>query len=110
MAVDGRGEDDVPWQGAMRGALATSTTRRRAWRTDAGGTAHHLIDPRTGVPADSAFDQVSVWAGETWLAEAWAKAVLIGGEAALEACAAAGQRVLAGLAGGGYVSREAAAN
>lgn len=87
--------DATPWEGEMRGALATSTTRKRRWTTRSGALAHHLIDPRTGLPANSPYGQVSVWGGETWRAEVWAKAVLIGGTDALEACAVAGHRVLA---------------
>jgi len=72
-----------PWEGPMRGAVATSTTIKRRWRTTSGGMAHHLIDPRTGMPAESAFVQVTAWGEEAWRAEVWAKAVLIGGEATL---------------------------
>ncbi len=70
----------IAWSGRLTGAMATSTTLKRRWTTDDGGTAHHLIDPRTGRPAESAFAQVTAWSGACWLAEVWAKAVLIGGE------------------------------
>ena len=83
------------WEGEVAGALATSTTLKRAWRTNDGGRAHHLIDPRTGLPAESPFVQVSAWARETWRAECWAKAVLVGGHAAAEAAGSAGIPVLA---------------
>ena len=82
------------WEGPMRGALATSTTRKRRWTTASGAAAHHLIDPRTGLPADSPYFQVSVWSQECWRAETWAKAVLIGGPAAKDACEALGNRLL----------------
>jgi thiamine biosynthesis lipoprotein len=72
------------WSGRITDALATSTTTKRRWTTDAGSTAHHLIDPRTGLPAESAFVQVSVRASTCARAECWAKAILIGGEPALE--------------------------
>jgi thiamine biosynthesis lipoprotein len=97
--------DPTPWEDEMRGAVATSTTRKRRWTTQTGAPAHHLIDPRTGLPADSPYDQVSVWGDETWRAEVWAKAVLIGGPGALEACVAAGHRVLASTNEGTVVSR-----
>lgn len=58
-----------------RGALATSGSDRRAW---AGG--HHLIDPRTGAPADSPYLRVTVAAPTTVAAEALAKAVYLGGD------------------------------
>ncbi|MEO9256532.1 MAG: FAD:protein FMN transferase [Tepidiformaceae bacterium] len=96
MAIAGSEDDEeVIWQGPMRGALATSTTQRRRWVTDSGSEAHHLIDPRTGLPAVSPFVQVSAWATETWRAECWAKAVLIGGEPAKGRAERAGVRVLA---------------
>ncbi len=95
VAVAARAGELPPWEGIMTGAIATSTTRKRRWTTASGGLAHHLIDPRTGMPAESPFDQVSCWAAETWRAEVWAKAVLIGGEAAAERAAGAGVPVLA---------------
>lgn len=94
------GAGGMAWEGALRGALATSTTRKRRWTTAAGGEAHHLIDPRTGLPAVSQFVQVSCWAAEAWRAEVWAKAVLIGGGVMGEMAAAAGVRSLALDAGG----------
>lgn len=95
LAIAGTDDEEVIWEGAMRGALATSTTQKRRWVTDSGGEAHHLIDPRTGLPAVSPYAQVSVWAEETWRAECWAKAVLIGGEVARGLAERAGLRVLA---------------
>jgi thiamine biosynthesis lipoprotein len=82
------------WEGRVRSAIATSTTMKRRWKTAAGGTAHHLIDPRTGLPSDSPFVQVTAWGKEAWRAECWAKAVLIGGVAAAEAATAAGMDIL----------------
>lgn len=76
--VEGPGGTTI-WAGMLAGAVATSTTAKRRWRTADGGTAHHLIDPRTGLPARSPFTQVTAWAQQTWVAEVWAKAVLIGG-------------------------------
>jgi len=92
--IDGL-DGEPAWEGEVAGALATSTTIKRAWRTNAGGRAHHLIDPRTGLPAESPFVQVSAWAPETWRAECWAKAVLIGGHEAADRAIAAGVPVLA---------------
>ena len=83
------------WEGPIHGALATSTSLKRRWRTTAGGEAHHLIDPRTGLPGASPYVQVSAWNDLAWLAECWAKAVLIGGEEAGRLAAADGVRVLA---------------
>jgi thiamine biosynthesis lipoprotein len=60
------------------GAIATSTRLRRAW-TRAGEPVHHLIDPRTGLPAVSGVASVTVLAGEAWRAEVLAKAAFIAG-------------------------------
>jgi thiamine biosynthesis lipoprotein len=76
---------DHPWStrpianvGVEDGAVATSTTLRRRWTVD-GNERHHLIDPRSGAPADTDLNLVSVIAGSAWAAEVLAKAVLIRG-------------------------------
>lgn len=102
--VDDAGGGASPWKGAIEGAVATSTTLKRRWKTKTGGDAHHLIDPRTGLPAESPFVQVTVRAEACWRAEVWAKAVLIGGEAGLRSAAAKELAVLA-VRGDGEVSR-----
>ncbi len=51
---------------------ATSGTTKRAW---AGG--HHLIDPRTGLPAQSDLNEVSVLASTATDAEIFAKVALL---------------------------------
>ncbi len=58
-------------------AVATSGVTRRAW---AGG--HHLIDPRTGRPAQTGVLQVTALAPTGLLAEVRAKAALLSGPAA----------------------------
>jgi len=60
------------------GAIATSTKLRRAW-TRGDRTLHHLIDPRTGEPAESGLASVTIVAGEAWRAEVLAKAVFVAG-------------------------------
>ena len=60
------------------GAVATSTKLRRTW-TRGERTLHHLIDPRTGAPADSGLASVTVVAGEAWRAEVLAKAAFVAG-------------------------------
>jgi thiamine biosynthesis lipoprotein len=61
------------------GALATSTTVRRAW----GDGLHHVIDPMTGAPADASLVQATVWAQTCAEAEVLATwALLTGPEAA----------------------------
>ena len=58
------------------GALATSSTEERRWRT-AHGEMHHLIDPRTRRPATSDLVRVTVHAPTCESAEVAAKTALI---------------------------------
>jgi FAD:protein FMN transferase len=53
---------------------ATSSIRRRRW-----DGLHHLIDPRTGMPADTGLEEVSVVAGTGFEAEVIAKTALLAG-------------------------------
>jgi thiamine biosynthesis lipoprotein len=63
---------------------ATSSVRMRRW-----GSLHHIIDPRTGLPACSGLDEVSVVAETGAQAEVVAKAaLLLGPEFAPTYCAA----------------------
>jgi thiamine biosynthesis lipoprotein len=57
-------------------ALATSTIARRRWQHN-GQTMHHLIDPRTGRPAQTDALSVSVITDRTVVAEVFAKVALI---------------------------------
>ncbi len=57
-------------------AVATSSVGRRRWRTP-DGWAHHLIDPRTGEPADTGLASVTVLASTAAEAEVLAKTVLL---------------------------------
>jgi len=73
------GLDECP--GDMRvalheGALATSSIRRRRW-SQGGRARHHLIDPRTGRPAEGGLMAVSVAARTCEAAEVAAKAALV---------------------------------
>jgi thiamine biosynthesis lipoprotein len=58
------------------GAAATSSPLQRAWQVG-GRPAHHLIDPRTGQPAQTGIAQVTVIAAEAWRAEVAAKAAFL---------------------------------
>lgn len=60
------------------GAVATSSTTKRTWK-QAGESRHHLIDPRTGLPAESDWISVTVFGASLVKAEVFAKALLIGG-------------------------------
>jgi FAD:protein FMN transferase len=60
------------------GGLATSSVTRRRW-LQGSQVRHHIIDPRTGAPAEVEWLSVSVGAPKATTAEAFAKAILIGG-------------------------------
>jgi thiamine biosynthesis lipoprotein len=62
--------------GLRSGALATSSVLGRRWTVD-GEERHHLIDPRTGVPARSSVVSVTAAAPTCEGAEVAAKAALI---------------------------------
>ncbi|MGH9058830.1 MAG: FAD:protein FMN transferase, partial [Acidimicrobiales bacterium] len=64
--------------GLAAGAVATSTTLLRRWTTG-GERRHHVIDPHTGLPSTTTLTLAAVVASEAWVAEALAKAVLLGG-------------------------------
>lgn len=62
LAVRGTLVAELPHGGTVRlerGALATSGTDRRRWLSG-GRLHHHLIDPRTGTPSSSPWEQVTV--------------------------------------------------
>jgi FAD:protein FMN transferase len=68
---------DVAWLWVRNSAAATSSTATRRWP---GG--HHLIDPRTGRPAETDLVSVTVAAPAVVQAEVAAKVVLLLGRAA----------------------------
>jgi len=81
--------------GLVSGAVATSTRLLRRW-THQGVDRHHLIDPFTGLSADTDLTFVSVLASETWLAEVYAKACLLAGSTSwLEILSGTGLQALA---------------
>lgn len=61
-----------------RWGVATSGTSIHRWNVD-GTTSHHLIDPRTGRPAETDVVQATVIAESALRAEALAKAAVIAG-------------------------------
>jgi thiamine biosynthesis lipoprotein len=79
LATKGALDVGLPGGGAVRlvrGALATSGSATRSWRRG-GELQHHLVDPRTGRPADSPWEQVTV-SGDTCLtADIAAKAAFL---------------------------------
>ncbi len=70
--------EPIAMVGLHAGAMATSTTLRRRWSID-GQQRHHLIDPVTGESSESDLELTTVIAGEAWIAEVLAKAVLLRG-------------------------------
>ena len=68
------------------GALTTSSVAKRKWMQ--GETSrHHLIDPRTGEPAETDWLSVTVVAPHADMAEVFAKALLIAGPQEAESLA-----------------------
>ena len=69
----------VPGGGSLSlgsGGIATSGTTKRRWKRRA-GWQHHLIDPRTGRPAQSRWQEVTVVAGTCLAADVAAKAAFL---------------------------------
>jgi thiamine biosynthesis lipoprotein len=64
------------------GGLTTSTRTVRRWQTPT-GCAHHVIDPRTGRPADGPYRTASVWAPSAVRANTFSTALVATGEAAV---------------------------
>jgi FAD:protein FMN transferase len=82
LAVRGPQDVALPGDDAVRvihGGVATSGTSRRRWRRG-GVWYHHLIDPATGLPAESPWREVTA-SGETCLAaDVAARAALLAGD------------------------------
>lgn len=76
-------DGDGPCIAISAGGVATSTTTARRWRTDR-GDAHHLIDPRTGMPARSCWRTVTVAAPTCLEANVASTAALVLGDAGIE--------------------------
>jgi thiamine biosynthesis lipoprotein len=58
--------------------MATSSISKRQWRHN-GKLQHHLIDPRSGMPAQTEWLSTTVWAETAAQAEVYAKVLLIAG-------------------------------
>jgi thiamine biosynthesis lipoprotein len=82
---DHRSDPSAPgqWITLHGGGLATSSTTARRWK-NAEGTAHHLVDPRTGRSAASVWRTVSVTAASCLDANIASTASVIRGERACE--------------------------
>jgi thiamine biosynthesis lipoprotein len=82
LAARGGVDVDLPGGGAVRlvsGGLATSGSVKRRWLR-AGAWQHHLLDPRTGRPADSRWSEVTVNAPTCVEADVAAKAAFLLGD------------------------------
>ncbi len=83
--VSGRPEDPPAGPSAVvaiqAGGLATSSTAARRWRRG-GDVLHHILDPRTGIPAAPVWRTVSVAAASCAAANTASTAAIIKGEAA----------------------------
>lgn len=77
------GAPDGPVVRIGEGGLATSSTGKRRW-TSTGRTLHHIIDPRTAVPADSPWLTVSVSARSCLAANTASTAAIVLGHQAPE--------------------------
>lgn len=82
-----RPEADLALLRVPAGSLATSSVSKRQWRRN-GRLQHHIIDPRTGEPAETVWLSVTAIMPSATGAEAFAKALLIGGPAASESLTA----------------------
>ncbi len=71
-------EENLAVLHVMPGAVATSSTAKRQWKHN-GHFQHHLIDPRSGEPAQSEWLSTTVWAEQAAEAEVYAKVLLIAG-------------------------------
>jgi FAD:protein FMN transferase len=83
--VSGRPEDPPAGPSAVvairTGGLATSSTAARRWRRG-GDVLHHILDPRTGIPAAPVWRTVSVAAASCAAANTASTAAIIKGESA----------------------------
>jgi thiamine biosynthesis lipoprotein len=59
-------------------ACATSSVLLRRWTVD-GRQVHHLVDPRTGGPADGGLLSVTVVGADPAVAEVWSKSLFLAG-------------------------------
>jgi thiamine biosynthesis lipoprotein len=71
-------EENLAVLHVLPGAVATSSTVKRQWKHN-GRYQHHLIDPRSGEPAQTEWLSTTVWAEQAAEAEVYAKVLLIAG-------------------------------
>ena len=71
-------EENLAVLHVLPGAVATSSVTKRQWKHN-GRFQHHLIDPRTGEPAQTEWLSTTVWSEQAAKAEVYAKVLLITG-------------------------------
>lgn len=76
------GSDPLAVISVMDMAVTTSSTRVHRWNVD-GRQAHHLLDPRTGEPAQGGLAAVTVAGPDPAWAEVWSKVLFLGGRDAV---------------------------
>ncbi len=97
--LGGRPLDDTAWKvgienpwsperhvavlGLVDAGCATSSTRIRRWDHQ-GRSAHHLIDPRTGLPGGDGLTSVTVVDEDPAVAEVWSKTLFLCGSHTIE--------------------------
>lgn len=79
---DPAGGDDLAVIALADRAVATSSIRVNRWMAD-GRVLHHLLDPRTGEPADGGLLAVTVTGPDAAWAEVWSKVLFLGGRDAI---------------------------
>ena len=79
---DPAGGEDLAVIAASDLAVATSSIRVNRWCFD-GRVVHHLLDPRTGEPANEGLLAVTVAAPDPAWAEVWSKALYLAGRPAI---------------------------
>ncbi len=79
--AEGPDDPGTAWIDVADGAVATSTTTARRWRTRE-GWAHHILDPQTGRPSTGEWRTASVAAATCVDANAASTAALVKGAAA----------------------------
>lgn len=89
-AEPGSGHGDSERVSLQAGGFATSSTLARSWSGRESAPRHHLIDPRSGLPAHSPWRTTTVWAPTALAANTMSTWLLLDDEAAGTAIATHG--------------------
>lgn len=102
------GDDPLLVLRLVDSGCATSSVRRRTWRTAAGAVVHHLVDPRTGLPGGDGLAQVTVVHPDPAWAEVWSKTLFLAGADGVAALAGAHGLAAVWVTRDGHVTTSAA--